>query len=98
MPLAAGGGSGVSSSRSAVTAAPGRIAASTGASASTITVTAKDANGNPVSGATVVLAASGAGNSLTQPGGPTNQSAVATSVGYVQQPTNSQAGAKSLQR
>jgi hypothetical protein len=36
-----------------------------------------------------VLAASGAGNSLTQPGGPTNQSAVATSVGYVQQPTNS---------
>ena len=56
-------------------ASPGTITASTGSSASTITVTVKDDNGNPVSGATVTLAASPAtGVTLTQPAGTTNTS------------------------
>jgi hypothetical protein len=71
-----GGGGGVSASQSTVTAAPGSIAVGSGTA--TITVTAKDASGNPVSGATVVLSASGTGNTLTQPVGPTNGSGVAT--------------------
>src|SRR5206468_3514200 len=43
----------VSASRSTVVAAPGTIAAGNGTA--TITVTAKDANGNLIAGATVVL-------------------------------------------
>ena len=42
-----------------------------------VTVTARDPFGNPVSGVTVVLAASGGGNTVTQPG-LTNASGVAT--------------------
>jgi hypothetical protein len=42
-----------------------------GGAASTITVTAKDGSGNPISGATVVLAATGTANTLTQPSGTT---------------------------
>ena len=38
----------------------------------------KNADGHPVSGATVRLDASGDGNSLTQPGGPTGSDGVAT--------------------
>jgi hypothetical protein len=68
----------VSAGPSTVTAAPGTIAASTGASPSTITVTARDAFGNPVAGVAVVLAATGGGNTITQPVGPTNASGVAT--------------------
>jgi hypothetical protein len=68
----------VSASQSTVSAAPGTITASSGTSQSTITVTARDAQGNPVSGATVVLAATGSGNTITQPGGTTNASGVAT--------------------
>src|SRR6185437_8456916 len=46
---------------------------------STITVTARDASGNPVQGATVVLAATPtAGNALTQPGGTTDVNGVIT--------------------
>jgi hypothetical protein len=69
---------GVSAGLSTVSASPTTLTASTGASTSTITVTAKDANGNPISGATVVLSASGSGNTLTQPSGATNASGVAT--------------------
>jgi hypothetical protein len=68
----------VSATLTTVTAAPGSITASTGASASTITVMARDAASNPVPGVTVSLAASGAGNTITQPVGPTNASGVAT--------------------
>ncbi len=68
---------GVSASLSTVVAAPATIAASAGSSASTVTVTARDALGNPIGGVTVVLAASGGGNTVTQPG-PTNASGVAT--------------------
>src|SRR4029077_8100773 len=46
-----------------------------GSGTSTITVTARDANGNPIQGATVVLAATPtAGHTLTQPVGTTDAS------------------------
>ncbi|HEU5260817.1 MAG TPA: invasin domain 3-containing protein, partial [Gemmatimonadales bacterium] len=66
----------VSAAQSTVSAAPSTIAA--GTETSTITVTAKDANGNRISGATVGLAATGSGNTVTQPGGPTDVNGVAT--------------------
>jgi uncharacterized protein YjdB len=71
-----GGGSGVSTSLSTLAAAPGTFTA--GAGTSTITVTAKDGSGNPISGATVVLAATGTGNTLTQPSTATDANGVAT--------------------
>src|SRR5439155_757036 len=46
---------------------PATITASTGSSASTITVTARDQYGNVIRGKTVVLAATGTGNALVQP-------------------------------
>ena len=64
--------------QSTVSAAPGSITASSGASVSTVTVTARDTFGNPVPGVTVALAASGAGNALTQPAGPTDAAGVAS--------------------
>ena len=67
---------GVSPSQSTLAAAPSSVVVGSGTS--TITVTAKDAAGNPVSGATVVLAATGSGNALTQPAGPTDANGVAT--------------------
>jgi hypothetical protein len=66
----------VSAAQSTVGAAPASIAVGSGTS--TITVTAKDASGNPISGATVALAATGSGNALTQPSGTTNASGLAT--------------------
>ena len=66
----------VSASLSTVTASPATLTASSGSA--TITVTVKDGSGNPVSGATVILAATGSGNTLTQPAGTTNSSGVAT--------------------
>jgi Galactose oxidase-like, Early set domain/Bacterial Ig-like domain (group 1)/Invasin, domain 3/Bacterial Ig-like domain (group 2) len=74
--VGSGGGSGVSASLSTVAASPTSITAD--GATSTVTVTAKDASGNPISGATVVLAATGTGNTLTQPAGPTDASGVAT--------------------
>ena len=62
----------VSAAQSSVTTAPASIAASSGSVTSTITVTARDANGNVIQGATVALAATGGSNALTQPAGPTN--------------------------
>src|SRR6266542_956780 len=73
---APGSGVAVSASRSTVAAAPASLPAGNGSS--TITVTVKDANGNPISGATVVLSGTGNGNTLTQPSNPTNSSGVAT--------------------
>src|SRR5213593_727172 len=66
----------VSAAQSTVAAAPASITAGSGSA--TITVTVKDANGNPISGATVVLSATGSGNTLTQPSGTTDASGVAT--------------------
>src|SRR5262245_12267103 len=69
---------GVSATSSTVVAAPTNITASSGSSSATITVTAKDAFGNPVAGASVVLAATGAGNTVTQPAGATDANGIAT--------------------
>lgn len=71
-----GGGGGVSAALSTLTAAPSPIAA--GGATATITVTARDVNNLPISGATVVLAATGTGNTLTQPAGPTDANGQAT--------------------
>jgi len=75
--FAIGAGS-VSASQSTVLAAPTTITASNGSSAATITVTAKDSFGNPIQGATVLLAATGTGNTVTQPSGPTDGSGTTT--------------------
>ncbi|PYO69270.1 MAG: hypothetical protein DMD69_03370, partial [Gemmatimonadetes bacterium] len=68
----------VSASRTTVTASQSTISASSGGSAATITVTALDGFGNPIGGKTVTLTATGNGNTLTQPAGPTNTSGVAS--------------------
>jgi hypothetical protein len=67
---------GVSPDQSTVAAAPTTIAP--GGGSSTITVTAKDAFGNLVSGATVVLAQTGSMSVLSQPADTTNANGVAT--------------------
>jgi adhesin/invasin len=59
---------------STVTASPATIAVG---APSTITTTVKDAFNNPISGSNVVLAASGTGNTLTQPAAPTDASGAA---------------------
>ncbi len=64
--------------QSTLSASPTTITASSGAVTSTLTVTARDAQGNPVPGATVLFTASGGGVQLTQPTGPTNVNGVAT--------------------
>ncbi len=69
---------GIAPGQSSVAALPSTITASGGASLATITVTARDAQGNPVAGASVVLAATGSGNTLTQPSGTTDAAGVAT--------------------
>ena len=72
-----GGGAGVpSANRSTVAADPTSIQAGTGTAA--ITVTVLDGTGAPVAGATVALAASGSGNTLTQPQLATGTDGVAT--------------------
>ncbi len=71
-----GGGSEPSGNRSTVSADPESIQAGIGTS--TITVTVLNGSGAPVEGATVTLAASGSGNTLAQPGGPTGADGVAT--------------------
>ena len=69
---------GVSAEQSTVTASPATISASSGSSASTITVTVRDPFGNPLSGVEVALVVTGSGATLSQPGGPTNAGGVAT--------------------
>ena len=70
----------VSGSRSSVGTSPQGITASSGSSASTITVTARDAAGNPVAGAPVTLSVSGSGNSLSRSSGTTGESGVFTAT------------------
>jgi adhesin/invasin len=67
---------GVSADLSTVAVSPASINAD--GQTSTVTVTARDANNNPIQGATVILAATGTGNTITQPAGTTNGSGVAT--------------------
>jgi adhesin/invasin len=69
---------GVSAEQTTVTAAPATISASSGSSASTITVTVRDEFGNPVSGVEVSLSATGSGNTLVQPTAATNADGVTT--------------------
>jgi invasin-like protein/filamin/ABP280 repeat protein/Big-like domain-containing protein len=68
----------VSAAKSLVVADPAQISASTGTSASTITVTARDAFDNPIAGLAVTLSATGSGNALTQPAGPTGSDGTTT--------------------
>jgi hypothetical protein len=49
-----------------------------GISTSTITVTVRDASGNPISGKNVTIAATGSGNTITQPSSPTDASGQTT--------------------
>jgi adhesin/invasin len=67
-----------SAGHSGVSATPASIGASSGAERSTITVTVRDALGNVVPGASVTLAATGAGNTITQPAAPTDAQGRAT--------------------
>jgi protocatechuate 3,4-dioxygenase beta subunit len=65
----------VSASRSDVAASPSSVASG---APSTVTVTARDAGGNPIAGAAVTLSADGTGNTIGQPSSSTNSSGVAT--------------------
>jgi adhesin/invasin len=68
----------VSPTSSTVSVSPPAIPASAGTSNASIVVTAVDAAGNPVAGGTVVIQATGVGNTLVQPSGPTSGQGVAT--------------------
>jgi hypothetical protein len=61
-----------------VSANPTSIVASSGGTTSTITVTARDQFGNPIQGVAVTLAATGTGNTVTDPLVATDLSGVAT--------------------
>ena len=63
---------GVSAVKSTAVASPNTGLVANGIATSTITVTAKDGSGNPLSGKTVTLAVSGSGNTLTQPASSTD--------------------------
>lgn len=69
-----------SGTRSSLTVTPVSLTAGTGGptATATITVTALTSSGKPVKGATVLLSASGDGNALVQPEGPTNEKGVAS--------------------
>lgn len=64
--------------KSSIAFAPLGIVASAGEITTTITVTARDANNNPVAGATATLTATGNGNTLTQPTAVTDATGVTT--------------------
>jgi energy-converting hydrogenase Eha subunit A len=68
----------VAATKSTVTVSPLSIIASSGAITSTITVTARDTNSNPVPGATVTLTVAGTGNTITQPVSVTDDNGVTT--------------------
>jgi hypothetical protein len=68
----------LSPDKSSVTAAPTTISASSGGVFSTITVKAVDAFNNPLRDVAVVISATGSGNVIVQPTGPTNPQGIAT--------------------
>ncbi|MBI4419336.1 MAG: Ig-like domain-containing protein [Gemmatimonadetes bacterium] len=70
----------VSGTRSTLTASPTSITASSGSSTSTVTVTARDAHDNPIAGASVSLAATGSGNTLSPASGTTDANGVFTAT------------------
>jgi len=67
-----------SATQSTVVALPASGITADGAATSAVTVTVRDAQGNPVAGSAVALTATGAGNSLVQPAAQTDASGVAT--------------------
>jgi len=67
-----------SASQSTVTVSPATIVPSSGQSFATITVTVMDSAGSTITGASVVLAATGSGNALTQPTAVTDNQGRAT--------------------
>ncbi len=67
----------VSAAQSTVSGAPASVTAN-GASPSTLTVTARDAQGNPVAGQVVTLSASGTGNALSPVSGTTDATGLFT--------------------
>jgi hypothetical protein len=75
---AVGSGGQPSATESSVSASPTSIEALLGSS--TITVTVRDDAANPIAGAVVTLSASGSGNLLTQPAGPTGSDGIATGM------------------
>jgi adhesin/invasin len=70
------GSTGPDPDRSRILVDPASIQAGTGTA--TVTVRVRDGNDDPVEGATVELQATGGGNTLTQPSGPTGPDGVAT--------------------
>ena len=68
----------ISAGLSTVVANPTTNIAANGIASSTITVTVRDTNNNPVSGQTVSIAISGSGNTVTQPAAVTDASGVTT--------------------
>ncbi len=68
----------LSPAKSTVTASPTAINASTGSVFSTITVKAVDQFNNPLHNVPVVISATGSGNVIVQPSGPTNAQGIAT--------------------
>ncbi len=73
-----GDASNLSAGLSTALASPSTGLTADGSDSSTITVTVLDANGNPVSGQAVQIAASGSGNTITQPGSATDSSGLAS--------------------
>ncbi len=68
----------ISPTLSTIAAAPDFGARANGADLVTITVVVRDTGGNPVAGRVVQLSASGQGNTLAQPGSPTDASGTAS--------------------
>ncbi len=67
----------VSASQSTAIASPATDVVANGVETSTINVTVRDPDGNPIEGRTVLISATGTRNTITQPPGPTNASGVA---------------------
>jgi hypothetical protein len=72
------GSTGPDPALSRIVAEPASIPAGVGSA--TVTVQVRDGNNDPVQGATVELQATGGGNTLTQPSGPTGADGVATGM------------------
>src|SRR5262249_35288345 len=66
-------------SLSTASASPSTVVAN-GTASATITVTVRDAYGNPVAGQVVSIASTGAANAISQPAGPTDGAGVATAT------------------
>lgn len=67
-----------SATRSTIAASPAELVASTGSSSSLVTITARDAAGNPVAGAPVSFSVSGEGNTLSATSANTDATGAAT--------------------